>query len=44
MVRFISSVLFGCFEKQRSSIKQPKKNWKEKVVPLTLTPISIWKE
>ena len=46
MVRFISSLLFGCFDKQRSSIKQPEAftKLKKKVVPLTLTPISTWKD
>ena len=46
MVRFISSLLFGCFNKQSSSIKQPEASTKlkEKVVPLTLRPSSTWKE
>ena len=46
MVRFISSLFFGCFNKQRSCIKQPEAftKLKEKVVPLALTPSSTWKE
>ena len=46
MVRFISSLLFGCFSKQRSSVDQPEgfTKLKEKVIPLTLTPTSTWKE
>ena len=46
MVRFISSLLFGCFNKQRSGVKQPESftKLKEKVIPLTLTPTSTWKE
>ena len=46
MVRFISSLFFGCFNKQTSCIKQPEAftKLKEKVVPLALTPSSTWKE
>ena len=42
----MSSVLFGCFNKQRSSVNHLKSitSLKEKVVPLTLTPTSIWKQ
>ena len=46
MVRNISSLFFGCFNKQRSAIKQAEASnkLKEKIVPLTLAPSSTWKE
>ena len=42
----MSSLLSGCFNKQRSYAKQPKivETFKEKVVPLTLTPTDTWKQ